>query len=370
MRRAGESNSWRSARLNVALAGVLSACALAAAPARAQPVEPRVPVEHAEFGGRAHIQFNTSSVDGQPGSEFLVRRARLWGAARINDWIDGAVLVDMAGSVASARYAFVRLSFDPAFRLSVGQFKRAFDIFELQSSSDMILVERDGVVRGVSPCTGVGGPCTYSRFSERLQLSSLDVGALVQGRASAGRVEYLVSLTNGTGPNTREDNDAKSVATRVTWAATPEVVLGVNGQLHDFTNGVTGRDEHAKAFAVDVEVGSFDRGLHLQAGVLGGDNWLNLDPEGASSHFLTAQSVVSYRVPTSDTGRVRAIEPLGRLSWGDPDRNAARDGGVMITPGLAVHFDGKNKVIANVDVWRPEQERTAWSFKATALLYF
>ncbi|MEQ9399624.1 MAG: porin [Longimicrobiales bacterium] len=356
-------------------AGSICAFALAAflptaAELAAQPVEPRVPVERAEFGGRAHIQFNSTSVDGEPGTEFLVRRARIWAAARVNDWIDGAVLVDLAGADASARYAFVRFALAPTFRVSVGQFKRAFDMFELMSSSDMILVERDGVVRGVEPCAGVGGPCTYSRFSERLQLSSLDIGALVQGEASGGRLGYLVSVTNGSGPNTREDNDAKSVAGRVTWSATDAVVFGANANLHDFDNAVTRTTEHAQAFALDVEVGGFSRGLHAQAAVLGGDNWRNLDPSGHASRFLAAQGVLSYRVPVAGGGRIDAVEPLGRISWGDPDRGTVDDGGVMLTPGLALHFGGKNKLITNIDVWRPDSDRTAWSLKTTALMYF
>lgn len=337
----------------------------------AQPVEPRAPVERAEFGGRAHIQFNTTSVDGAAGSEFLVRRARIWAGARINDWLDGAVLVDLAGTTASARYAFVRASLDPALRVSVGQFKRAFDLFELTSSSDMLLVERDGIVRGTAPCPGVGGQCTYSRFSERLALSSLDIGALVEGEAADGRLAWLLSLTNGSGPNTREDNDTKSLAARVTLEPVEAVVVGVNWNAHDFTNPVTGRGDHAPSYAVDLEVGGFARpGFHAQAAVLGGDNWLLLDAEGRARRYLTAQTVLSYRVPTDGAGRIHGIEPLGRISWGDPDRSDRTGEGVLLTPGVAVHFDGKNKVIGNIDVWRPDEGPTAWSLKATALLYF
>ena len=340
--------------------------------AASQAVEPRIPVERAEFGGRAHLQFNTTSAPGDtPASEFFVRRARIWAAVRVNDWLDGSVLVDMAGATASARYAFMRMTFDPALRVSVGQFKRAFDMFELTSSSDMLLVERDGVIRGApSPCAGVGGQCTYSRFSERLGLSSLDVGILAQGDLADGRISYLASLTNGTGPNTRETNDAKSFSGRLAMSLSDGVAFGLNLAAHDYTHPATSRDEYAGAWSADVEVGDFSRGFHAQAAVLGGENWRAPDTADGPPSFVAAQTVLSYRVATSPTGRVRGFEPLTRLSWGDPDSGVERDGGVLFTPGMAVHFEGKNKLIGNLDIWQPDEGPRVWSFKASAMIIF
>ena len=67
---------------------------------------------------------------------------------------------------------------------------------------------------------------------------------------------------------------------------------------------------------------------------------------------------------------MRAVEPVARVSWGDPDRGVAADGGLLITPGLALHFQGRNKVAANVDLWRPQEDGTEWGLKAQAYLYF
>lgn len=338
--------------------------------AGAQPVEPRVPVEQTTLGGRVHLQLNSSSTPGETGTEFLLRRARLWGAARINDWIDAAVQVDVAPEKAVARYAFLRLSLSSGTRLSFGQFKRAFDNFELTSSSQILVVERDGDVRGSFDCAGVGGVCTYSRFSEKLLFSSLDIGVLLQGEAAGGDVEYLVSLTNGPGPNTREENDGKSYAARVSWRPVAGVKLGVNHGVHDYPNPLTGEDGTAPATAVDVEFGDFEEGLHFMAGVMAGENWRKLAADGDESRFLTWQGIASYRVPLSDSGRIRAVEPVGRVSWGDPDRDTVNDGGVLFTPGLMVHFQGRNKVAANVDYWRPQQGPSRWGLKAQIYTYF
>ena len=349
---------------------LLAALSLPPAHAAAQAVEPRAPVERTELGGRVHIQYNTSSVNAENGSEFFVRRARIWAATRVNDWIDGAVLVDISGSVASARYAFVRMSLSPAARLSFGQFKRAFDNFELTSSADILVVERDGDVAGAFDCAGVGGVCSYSRFSERLLFSSLDVGVLLQGEVADGKVGYLITATNGPGPNTREENDAKSYSGRLEWLPAPGVKVGANLGIHDYPNAVTGHDAYAPATAVDLEIGDFAGGFHLQAGVMKGENWRNLDADGRESDFLTWQGIVTYRFPVDGGHRVHAVEPVGRVSWADPDEGAAGDGGMIFTPGVILHFNGRNKVAANVDVWRPQGGGTVWGLKAQTYVYF
>jgi len=346
--------------LAVAVAGSLSA----------QAVEPRTPVEGTELGGRVQLRLETSSGDSVPSSEFYLRRARIWVATRFNDWIDGTVQLDFSGGKVGARYAFVRLSLTPTTRVSFGQFKRAFDLFELTSSSQILAIERDGDIPGVSPCTGVGGVCSYSRFSEKLLLSSLDVGVLLQGGFAEGRVGYLVSLTNGPGGNKREENDTKSVSGRVEWFAADKLRIGVNGGLHDYPNPVTSVDAYAPVFAFDVDLGNFESGLHLQAGIMTGDNWLDLDASGDASRFLTYQGIATYRFPLSNPGRIHAIEPIGRVSWGDPDRTTARDGGLLFTPGLQLHFEGRNKMAANVDVWRPQSGKTTWGLKVQSYVYF
>jgi hypothetical protein len=350
---------------------VVFATVLPIGPVHAQAVEPRVPVQRTELGGRVHLQLNSTSVDGEVTSEFLVRRARLWVAGRVNDWIDGAVQIDASVGQVAARYAFVRLALSPALNVSLGQFKRAFDNFELTSSSQILVVERDGDIRGAGKCAGVGGICSYSRFSEELLFSSLDVGVLIQGDLAGGRLGYLISATNGPGPNVREENDTKSFSGRLEWNVGEGVRVGVNTAVHDYPNPVTGADTFAPAVALDLELGNFDEGFHVQAGVMAGQNWLNLNAAGVESDFLTWQGIVTYLVPLGGQGgQVRGIEPVGRVSWGDPDRDATSDGGLLLTPGLVLHFQGRNKIAANVDVWRPQEGAVAWSLKTQTYLYF
>jgi hypothetical protein len=108
----------------------------------------------------------------------------------------------------------------------------------------------------------------------------------------------------------------------------------------------------------------------VQAGTVAGDNWANLNAAGDPSTFVTAQAIVAFRHPISDNPRVQAIEPVGRISWGDPDTDADSDDGFLLTPGFVVHFVGRNKVAFNVDIWSPGAGDTEWSFKGQTYLHF
>ncbi len=81
--------------------------------------------------GRVHMQYWTTSVDGPRSSEFLLRRARFTAHVKVDDLIEGYIQPDFGEGKLSLKDAYLRLNFDPAFRVSFGQFKRAFDIFQL-----------------------------------------------------------------------------------------------------------------------------------------------------------------------------------------------------------------------------------------------
>ena len=363
-------------RFSIVLFGTLLGVACTALDARVTPVsgqvplETRAPVDGLVIGGRVNAQFSTTSVEGEVGSEWTLRRARLYVGAQINEWLDGVAQVDWSGERAEGRLLFLRGTFRPEVRVSVGQFKRAFDLFELTSSSMILVVERAGRVRGVDTCAGVGRMCTYSRFTEALQHSSLDIGVMVDGVFGDARGEYRVTITNGAGRNQGDENDAKSVAARGAYRIGERLLLGVNVGIHDFPNPVTGRDDHAPAFALDAEWGDYEGGPHLQGGVLFGENWKNLDTEGTGSDFFAWQGIASYKRPVDGNRYVDALEPVLRLSYGDPARGVGSDGGWLLTPGLVAHLDGRNKLAANLDRWSPELGPSAWGVLVQTYFYF
>ena len=318
--------------------------------------------------GRLHTQFSTTSVAGERASEFKIRRTRLTARMKINDFIDGAIQPDFGQGKISLKDAYLRLTFDSAVRLTFGQFKRAFDIFELPSSTQILVIERTGSIAGVDDCDGPGGVCSWSSLTEKLEFADRDVGVAVDGRAGDD-VEYRVTLTNGTGANASDENGTKSYSGRATWKATSTVRLGANVALHDYVNPTRGRDEYAVAYGADLEIGTYGDEVHLKAGVVSGQNWQSLDAGGEPGTLLTAQAILSYRFRL-ESGRLSAVEPLGRVSWGDPDTAVPGAGGLLLTPGIAFHLTGRNMLVANLDVWSPSTGSTEWSIKMQSFLHF
>ncbi len=344
---------------------------MAAASALAGPAEIAAQLEVSgraasiRFGGRLHAQYATSSV-GSADSGFFFRRARFNADASVNDFVSGRLQLDFAGGEAAIKDGYLRLAFAPTFEVSMGQFKRAFDAFELPSSTDQVLIERDGRVAGVDTCAGVGGVCSFSRFTQKLSYSDRDTGVRVEGES--GAVEYGVTLTNGEGANEDDVNDTKSFAGRLAVEVVEGLTLAGQVARHDYQDP---SDESAAALAwsIDVRFGDWRDGLRVNAAVIRGDNWKNLDAADEPSTFTAFQGVGSYYAAT-DMERLVGIEPLVRVSYGDPDTGADEDGGFVFTPGVMLYVSGKNRIGFNLDVWSPQTGDTEYSFKLQSYLYF
>lgn len=318
------------------------------------------------IGGRLHTQYAMSSL-GSYTDDFFFRRARLIADVSVNDFFDARIQPEFAGSGgAELKDAYVRFKFSPAFRVSMGQFKRPFDLFELASSTDLSLIERDGRVGGAGSCAGVGGICSYSRLTERLGYADRDTGVRAEG--GFGRIAYQVALINGAGANTTDTHDAKSYSGRVVVRVADGLSLGGQVALHDYA-GPGDEDRHAPAWAADLQYGTWRDGLLLQAAAVSGDNWRHLDAGGDATTFVAYQAVASYYAPLRGE-RLAAVEPLVRVSWADPDTATADDGGVIFTPGFMFYVAGKNKIGLNVDVWSPQAGDTEYSMKIQSFLYF
>lgn len=315
-------------------------------------------------GGRFHTQYAHSSVEAAE-NDFFIRRARLIADVRVNDFLSGRVQPDFAGGGAALKDAYVTLDFSEGFALTIGQFKRPFDVFELASSTDLSLIERDGRIEGLSACTGVGSICSYSRFTEALGYADRDMGVRISG--ASGELSYQVALTNGTGADAPDENDRKSASGRVTYAANERVRVSGQIGVHDYVDLVG--DATAVAFGADVEVGTWRNGVLFQASVVAGDNWLALDPQLDPATFLTWQGVASYYHPL-DGERIVAVEPLARVSWGDPNLDADDDSGILLTPGVMLYILGRNKVGVNLDYYAPQTGSSEISFKLQSFLYF
>lgn len=316
------------------------------------------------IGGRLHTQYGSSFVDGTA-SDFSIRRARLIVDGSFGEFVSGRVQADFARG-GSLQDAWIRLNFSDGFRLSFGQFKRAFDLFELSSSTDLSLIERTGQVVGYDMCTGVGRLCSYSRLTEALGFAGRDTGVKVDG--ASGQLSYMATITNGTGIGTPDVNDRKSFSGRLSLTATDNVVVSVNAAAKDYVDPMA-ESAFALAFGGDVQVGTWRDGLLVQAAVVSGENWRSLDVNDVPGSVLTAQVAASYYVPL-EGDRIIGIEPVGRISVADPDDGIDEDGGLLITPGLMLYFSGKNKIGFNYDYYAPAIGDGVSMFRLGTFLYF
>jgi hypothetical protein len=347
-------------RLSSAAVGALLFANAPSLAAQSAPASPRL-----TLGGEVNVQYAASSVDARP-SGFTLRRARLNGVFVVSELVDAYVQAELAATGgAELRDAWVRFTLSPALELSAGQFKRAFDLFELDSFTDLSLIERDGRVGGVSTCAGVGSVCSFSRFTEALGYAGRDQGVRLEG--TAGRVGYLATATNGTGQNVPEENHAKSLSGRVSVGVSAGVRVGAQLALHEWADA-SDSTRHASAWSADVSYGAFRSGLLLQAALTGGDNWSAEPARGGAPTFLAVQGMAAWYLPLAGH-RLAAMEPLLRLSWGDPDTDAADDAGLLVTPGFMLYVAGKNKIGFNLDVWSPRTGDTEYSLKIQSYIH-
>ena len=320
------------------------------------------------IGGRLQTQASTSTADATS-PDFFLRRARVFVGIEITDFFEARLVPDFARSDdPGLQDAYISLNFSPAFAVSVGQLKRASEVFELSSSTQLPMIERDGRVAGVDDCAGTGGVCTFSRLTQKLRYSERDMGLRIAG--SAGRFSYIATMTNGTGVNVKDENDTKSYSGRAALEVADDFEIGAFVGLHDYPDATDATDsDYGTAFGADVAWGEWYEGLHVLAAVVAGDNWKEIHASGDAARLLTGQALVSYYIPV-DSDRWAAVEPMARISWADPDTSAADDEAWLITPGLSLFVSGRNKVGTNLDIYLPQEGDSELSLKVQAYLYF
>jgi Phosphate-selective porin O and P len=372
--------------------GGLTGFAIVAGALMAMPVAGQTSGVAVRLTGRMQFQFNTTSVSesdlnaGQStsiaGSSFETRRVRLAAHIDINDWITGLIEPDYALGKLQIRQAYMNLAIDPAFELRMGQFKKPFSQILMTSSLEAAMIERGLRIRDLeeaysaadeaapSPVLGSFRGTTLlgeeQELLEQFGYDNYDMGVSAHGRL--GDVDYEIGLFNGTGSDRRDENDSKSDTGRLRWHAPTALPLhiGAAASYHEVQVSTGAPLVDGSAFEVDFEMGAFRReGAHLIAEAVVGDNL------GVGERFMAAQGVLSFFLPVT-AGRIEGIEPLTRLSWGDPDRRVSGDEGLLVTPGINLYFLGKNRLQFNWDVFIPSGDRfdTKHALRAQAQLAF
>ncbi len=367
----GRGARWRVTRRVALAVGVAVTCLASPGAAQVEPVDIYSTALRIRLSGRLHMQWNTTSVDSISGTDFIFRRSRLTFDVFSTFKLSLRWMIDFTEfNEVGVRDAYANLALSDAFRITVGQFKRPFDAFQLASSNRLAVIEREGRVRGVHDCPGFEGLCSYSNLLVQLQYADRDIGLLVDGVFGGGKWGYRLSSTNGTGQNTSDENGAKSYTGRLTYQLRDDLRLGASAGLHDYPNEITGNDEYTPGFNFDVEVGSYEGRYHIFAAAAFGGHWANLDAAGDPPQFLTFHVLASARRPVTVGDEQLGIEPMARVSWADPDLGGPQGGGWLLTPGVSLFFMGLNRLALNSDIWIPQDGVTQWSLLMQAYFVF
>jgi hypothetical protein len=357
---------WRAAACAMMCASFCATSAPAAAQAQTAPVR-------ATFGGRMHFQWNSTSVgraDLAAGAASLAqhsfeqRRVRIGADVQVSDWIRGRVEPELSMGRLTMRSAWVAFELDPAFVIRAGQMKKPFGVVWTTSGSTSPVIERGVRIRGLADALRAQNDGTLNELRGELlvgehyalldvqRYTAYDMGVTLEGRR--GSVGWAGGVFNGGGADTRAESAGPSGAARVTWqppVAAP-LVLGA-GWSRRVMNWPQPRDWETRsgnAFEVDLELGSYRRGLWVLGEVATGDQL------AAQQRFVGAQLITAYYV-SAGAGRVEGWEPVARVSHGDPDRSASGDEGILFTPGVNVYFVGRNRLMLNWDVYVPSGDR-------------
>lgn len=339
-----------------------AAVALHPADARSQVVHAKG-IDSLHVKANVQVQFNTTSVDDEPGSEWLMRRARLGLRGWMAGWIRGDVEGDFGRGGAKLTDGYVTLAFTPLFTLRAGQYKKPFDALELISSRQLLVAEREGIPRGAE------GP-TPDALVDDLGYSNRDIGIEWDGRSD--RLSWAAGLWNGSGENEIEDDDGKQLAGRLNV----EVVPGwtVSGAWTGKRISEPPDAEDATWYdAVELALvgGEYQEpGWKAFGQVMAGDNWDPALGGGDDSSFLALQGIAGYHVPVYRVPYLIGVEPIVRLGWTDPDTDVDDDQALLATPGVNVYFHERVKTQVQADFLSPGEGDDAVAFRIHTVLEF
>jgi hypothetical protein len=396
----------------IALASV--AILAAPSPGISQDVEITSKALKINIGGRVQMQGRRSScsafsVEAPCNSEvrnvnWFIRRARLSVFVVFNGFIEGKFAPEFAPATDSLDAsnltdAYGQLNFSDAAKLRFGHFKRPFDGFQMTSSTQILTIERDIDVPGVSSTRAL----SLDELTERFKLSNRNVGIGLNGETANGFFEYWVGVFNG---NSSTDNqgatDGKQFMGRaqisVDAAGLPLTIAAAGAVTEEpFDRPVTGQraGKDYSNFELWTQLGGFpsdvvrkveaeesvgiDDQLAIQGELFFGQNPL-LNRAGdaidlpAGDDFARAwafQVIGGWAFPIRGSSIFRAIQAVFRATYADPNTDGTDDANWGLTPGIQVFFAERQKLVVNWDFVVFEGDlRSVNSFKAQYQFYF
>ncbi len=339
------------------LALVLPVVAQAQAPT--VQVQGRIQVQYRASSGDSTSTFNTNAVS----NIFEVRRLRIQTNVRFGDNITLSIQPSLEMAALRMRDAFLRVGLSPRLGVTIGQEKSPFQRYELNSSNNLLSIERGVRILRLSGREGLNDVLSVNGYA------SHDLGAFVDYVGPESKVTVKAGVQQGSRESATDVNNAKSFFGRATATVMtnadnqPVLQLGASFAARDraICSTCTGTivfyadsSKSTTAFGLDAEWGGYRPGLHVIADFATGDNApaanrvavgrntgnLRTTADSALRTFLGFSLIGAYRINTTgpDTRVIKMFEPALRVDYLDPDTDTGDNEAILITPVLNIYF--------------------------------
>jgi hypothetical protein len=293
--------------------------------------------------GRAQVRYGVEdqiqSEDGLQTTDwvnyFLLRRARLDGRWKPEDWIRLMLEMEISENRVRPRDVYVRMDLHPLLRITAGQFKKPFSRLKMDSPFNLLIPERGLLNRYAIADTLYGG------------YGGRDTGLMISGTWDGPvRLRYYLGAFNNL---LDDDSFHRDYVARLQVRVIKGLILAVNASHkyydEEFDSGAVPRTKNM--FGADIRWTLGDFRLDVE-GAFGDNANTNEQQQNASSipEIVNAygsllygvHAVVSYRVKISES---LILTPAFMVEVFDPSDNEGTDA-VMRLAG-AVNADiGKN----------------------------
>lgn len=353
--------------------------------------------------GRIQTQFTAQSGDStgnwnphaQANAAFDIRRLRIQADVRIGENVNMVLQPSFEMGSLRMRDAYLRVvlahTATSGFGVTMGQEKKPFNRYTLNTSNNLPSIERGLRVRGLAmPVIAQFNLLEENGYVEH------DLGASVDFYGAENRAQLKVGFYNGSGESSVDVNNGKTIAARATGTLLQDAelrpILRVGAAFISRDRAITttptsttftpDSSKRTSAFALDAEWGDYRPGLHLLADFASGKalqagtlclngatpiscrfdgaprNFGNLRPNTpttAFATFLTLQVVGAWRWQLDDpTGNrlIKILEPALRVDYTDPNTSTGSNQAMLITPVLNVYWSQTTIMRAGIDLYR------------------
>ena len=353
-------------------AGLMLVASVAAAQAPNIAVQGRIQLQYRYSSGDSTANYSKTGVN----NIFEIRRLRIQTNVRFGDNITLVIQPSFEMGALRMRDAFLRVGLTPNLALVAGQEKSPFQRYELNSSNNLLSIERGLRVLKLSGKEALNDVLTQNGYT------SHDIGTFLEAETKDHRFFVKGGIQQGSRESSVDVNNAKSFFARATGTALlnkdnqPQLQFGASFGSRDraICSTCTGTiayyadsSKRTSAFGIDAEWGGFRPGLHVIADFASGDNVpiakrINSGRNtgnlvnSADSNIVTFRGfhvVGAYRILTtgSDTRLVKIVEPAIRFDYTDPNTSVANDQGILITPVLNLYFANSVELRAGMDLY-------------------